>query len=251
MRLPSMAMVERLLSIGVFLAWASGCASLGDDCEFNLNCPEVQNSLQCGKPLYAPACDACLQSSCCQEISDCLNEITCGSYCMFGVLPLGPECTSPGPTKDAFDPAVACMKTKCAEECLLPDLCNPITHNGCPNDGTACEFVFPGNFVCIPPIDTPSSICQACNFTTGPYCGSGLRCDPATLKCGRYCCTDADCGSGHCELDQNLAFGYSTANPGDLVGLCMAMAVGAGPVCDAAPIPSLSGGTCFAGFTPM
>ncbi len=239
-----------LVIAGSFLSWISGCSDLQEDCELLVNCPETKKPPECGGQLYSPQCDGCLQERCCQEVSDCLDNSPCGTYCMFGVMPPLPECNT-GMAGTLFGDLTTCLKTNCAAECGQASYCNPVTHNPCLTDGTQCELVYPGIFACVPPGGVPAQVCQACNFGMGPYCASGLRCDVTSLQCARYCCTDADCGTGRCELNQNVAFGYSTANPQDMVGLCLAIAPATGPACDAPGIPAPVGaGTCFQGYPP-
>ncbi len=237
------------MALGSFLTWTAGCSDLQDDCELLVNCPRTKEPPQCNTPIISPTCTACLQASCCQEVADCSKDVFCISDCVRTILPPPPECTS-GPTGTAFDGLTTCLRKNCAMECGGSSYCNPVTHGGCMPDGSQCEFVYPGIFDCIPPFGTPAQICQPCNFAMGPYCGSGLRCEVNSFQCARYCCTDADCGTGHCELDQNVVFGFSTTNPTDMVGLCLANAPATGPACDAAGIPPPSGGTCFLSYAP-
>lgn len=244
------ALASISLAIASLVAWASGCSDLEDDCELLVTCPETKEPPQCQGQLYSLKCDTCLQAKCCQEVSDCLGNNPCGTYCMFGIMPAPAECNA-GKAGELFGAITSCLRTNCAAECGEASYCNPVTHNGCPNDGTQCEIVYPGFFACVPPgAATPSALCGNCNFAMGPYCGSGLRCDVTTLKCGRYCCSDGDCGTGRCELNQNVVFGYSTLNPNDMVGLCMNMDPTMGPACDASGLPPPSGGTCFSTFPP-
>lgn len=242
------ALAVVLIIAGSFLSWISGCSDLQEDCELLVNCPDTADPPICDGIYLGTTCDSCLQSSCCQEVSDCYDDVDCRGGCFFGIMPPLSLCTT-GRIGKLFGDLTTCLNTNCQTQCASPDYCNPVTHQGCPTDGTQCEFVYPGIFACYPPASIPAKICEPCNFTTGPYCDSGLRCDVTSLQCARYCCTDADCGTGHCELNQNVAFGYSTANPADLVGLCLAMAPATGPACDAPAVPP-SAGTCVAGFVP-
>ena len=251
MRPYSRTLALLLLCGSSFLSWMSGCSDLEEDCQLLVNCPETKKPPECGGQLYSLKCDGCLQAKCCQEVSDCLGNNPCGSYCMFGVMPPPSECNS-GPGGQFFGDLTTCLKTNCAAECGT-SYCNPVTHNNCQTNGSPCEIFYPGIFTCIPILqgEVPSQLCQPCNLSSGPYCGSGLRCDLTSLQCARYCCTDTDCGTGHCELNQNVAFGYSTANPLDMVGLCLALAPLTGPACDAPGLPSPpGGGTCVASFAP-
>lgn len=247
MRRSSRILAFLLCGVGSVLAWISGCSDLEDDCELLVNCPRTEEPPKCSVPLISPACTACLQANCCQEVSDCSEDFSCINDCVRTILPPLSVCNS-GLTGEVFGRLTSCLRTKCPQECGGSSYCNPVTHAGCQPDGSQCEFFYPGIFDCIPPFGTPAQICQSCNFTNGPYCGSGLRCDVTSLQCARYCCSDADCGTGHCELNQDLVFGFGTANPTDRVGLCLANAPATGPACDAAGIPPPSNGTCFTGF---
>jgi hypothetical protein len=254
MRSPSMALALGMLSVMALLSWAGGCTGLSSDCQLNLNCPPdtTKPPPSCTAQLLSSACDACLQAQCCQEVSDCDDTQGCVSFCVFGTVPPFPQCNTPGnPTTDVFIRLDACMRTNCPNECPPSDMCNPVTHTPqCPADGSSCEMVYPGSFICLGPSGTPAGLCQPCSLTMPPFCGSGLRCHPATNTCGRYCCSDADCGTGRCELNQNLAFGGTVFHPENAVGLCVNDTTG-GPSCDAAGFPPPSGGTCFVTVPPM
>jgi hypothetical protein len=45
------------------------------------------------------------------------------------------------------------------------------------------------------------AICQMCDESNGPFCDPGLTC-LSDGSCGAFCCTDADCGTGRCEMSQ-------------------------------------------------
>jgi hypothetical protein len=126
------------------------------------------------------------------------------------------------------------------------DQCNPVTNAGCPTDGSTCDFNG-SSFVCFPP---PNSVdvCGSCDTTNGPFCGAGLSCVELPGEqgsCYRYCCTDADCGSG-ATCDTGYASmvlqGESSA---DNVGFCI---VKGGPSC-AAVSAAPSNGSCVGGYT--
>jgi hypothetical protein len=166
-------------------------------------------------------------------------------------MPPAPDCNA-GQTGERFTKLTTCLQTNCSTQCGAKSYCHPVTHTMCATDGTQCELVYPGIFACVPPIPggTPAQVCQPCSFDFGPYCGSGLRCDVTSLQCARYCCSDLDCGTGRCELNQNAVFGYTTLNPADMVGLCMAIDPATGPACDAPALPPPSGGMCLASIMP-
>jgi hypothetical protein len=81
----------------------------------------------------------------------------------------------------------------------------------------------------------------------GPFCDVPLTCDVHTNTCARFCCTDADCGTGRCELDPQKAFGGALVNTGDAVGICLA--ADNTPACDA-PAVAASKGACLQGLAP-
>lgn len=88
--------------------------------------------------------------------------------------------------------------------------CNPVTNDGCSGAGVACDFkTATGRFQCFPP-PNEGVLCGPCDNKT-IFCGPGLNCDPASGKCGKYCCSDADCGGE----DTCVPF-----LPADYVGLC-------------------------------
>jgi hypothetical protein len=238
-----------MMALIAFGAWATGCTGLSDDCELNLNCAPSQSSSAgptCSGQYFSATCDGCLRESCCQTLSDCDEDGACINYCAFGVLPSPPECNSP-PTSTLFQSLTECLKTTCAGPCEPPDRCNPVTNAGCAPDGSQCDLVYPGMFVCFAPFGaTPGALCAPCDNLTGPFCGPGLRCHAGSKTCARFCCNDADCGTGRCELNQMLAFGATTWHPEDMVGVCVTQD---GTTCSPdAPAVSSSGGTCFAGF---
>lgn len=253
MRVSSMAMAfGTTLLLGFFL-WASGCSDLSDDCELNLNCTLNENKA-CSKVIYPVECDKCLQTSCCPEMAACIALPDCLGYCFNNVLPAPELCTSfAGDLKNVFGAANQCLTTTCATACILPDTCNPVTHNGCPEVGSSCDLAYPGRFYCFDPPPAPqmpAQICQPCDFHEFPYCGSGLRCHPNSKTCARYCCDDSDCGTGRCELDPLLALGAKPLNPDDKVGICVNKdPTKLEPACDAPPATMApSKGVCFAGF---
>ncbi|MBK9265267.1 MAG: hypothetical protein IPM54_36475 [Polyangiaceae bacterium] len=252
MRMSSVAMAVASASMLGFFLWASGCSNLSDDCQLNLNCPAVVvEKPNCSKVIFPGDCDACIQTSCCAEMAACLASDDCLEYCTLNVLPSPDQCTSiDGDLRNRFEASTQCIKTKCADKCVLPDKCNPVTHNGCPNDGSSCDIAYPGYFACYSPVGMPAALCQPCNFHVQPYCGSGLRCHPATNRCGKYCCNDSDCGTGRCELNQMLALGTDLP-AGNAVGICVNMdPMIPGPSCDEAAM-TMSGGSCFAGYPGM
>lgn len=84
--------------------------------------------------------------------------------------------------------------------------CNPITNGGCDSDaGEACDIDPNGDLGCFPPPPpNTAALCAACDDNT-IACAPGSTCLPATnapdagSECAHFCCTDADCGNGHCD----------------------------------------------------
>jgi hypothetical protein len=131
------------------------------------------------------------------------------------------------------------------------DQCNPVTGAGCPAGGYACDFeASSGYFLCYPP-PNPVAVCGSCSDISSA-CGTGLSCvlQPSTTisSCYRYCCTDADCGSGGtCDTAFMESLRQPT-NAGDVIGLCVTSTTVEAPAC-APPATAPSGGTCVRGFS--
>jgi hypothetical protein len=128
------------------------------------------------------------------------------------------------------------------------DQCNPVTGAGCALvNGESCDLNSQtGTFACFPPPNS-APVCGTCDEVSMP-CGSESTCvqpgagEPGT--CYRYCCTDAECGTGG-TCDTGLAANYLMPTlPADMVGLCVQ---GGGPACTPPATPP-SGGTCIGGF---
>ena len=79
--------------------------------------------------------------------------------------------------------------------------CDPVTAWPCDTSSESCGYSAPrGAYVCYPIFD-PAPACGACDLAEGLYCAPGLACDRDTLVCTPYCCSDADCPRGRCQLD--------------------------------------------------
>jgi hypothetical protein len=100
--------------------------------------------------------------------------------------PSGGTCVTTGPVNDAGSGVE----------------CNPVTNAGC-TGSDACDTNLDngGNvigFVCFSPTGAAftDALCNMCDDSTDALsCPAGQTCFGF---CARYCCTDADCGSGHC-----------------------------------------------------
>jgi hypothetical protein len=271
MRFTASAMVFSTLCLVLGAAWEAGCTSLSKDCELNLTCKTASASsssgagtggggadagTSCKDVFTAGDCNTCLETSCCQAIIDCKDDAHC-LYCLNTLITDDPLCTSAA-TQKTFNAFIGCEDLHCATACVAKDTCNPITNDGCGTDGSACDLgTSQGTFQCFQPPNT-AQLCGVCDNVKGPYCAPGLHCFAATNTCARYCCNDADCGTGVCELDATIALGGALTIAGDAAGVCLTMLVpdggvdggGAASACDA-PLTSTSKGSCVAGYPPM
>jgi hypothetical protein len=223
---------------------ASGCTDLSSSCELQITCTPVAPPPMC-TGIFDPSttCASCAEAACCQEASDCQSNGSCLNYCVSGYWPPAEVCATEA-VKQLSDKLAACLKTSCSPQCDAHDTCNPVLGTGC---GTAasCEPFVPGIFGCLTPLGTViAKICETCDLFVDPICGAGMHCfkGTSTSQCARYCCNDADCGTGKCVLDQAIAFGAPLLDDTKL-GICLTMD-GASPACDA-PAVSPSNGSCI------
>ena len=171
-----------------------------------------------------PACGACLELSCCQElvdwngadvITDELKECAataCPDDCSGGGIDLPPpECDAGASSPSAG----SCIAIGGGVEC------NPVTNAGCDTvAGYACD-VAQGGFTCYRPVnDTPA--CVACDPANGPFCVAGYTC---AVTCYKYCCDDTDCGGGTCIKSVGVQDVFPLA---PTVGVCIDGGGGAG-----------------------
>jgi hypothetical protein len=116
--------------------------------------------------------------------------------------------------------------------------CNPVTGEPCPI-GSPCDIAgMQGNFECYPPPGAVG-ICGNCAID---YCASRHTCVPsgAEALCGRFCCSDADCGGAACNKST------FAPNLGADVGVCGVLVNGAfQPTCMGIPADPPSMGSCF------
>src|SRR5688572_25130416 len=112
MRAPATAMSLTTLALLALGVWASGCTDLSNDCELNLNCAPTAPPVECDGKFFPGACDDCLKSKCCGELSNCDADGACMYSCVFGVLPSPPECVSPG-TATLLGAYEKCLDTNC------------------------------------------------------------------------------------------------------------------------------------------
>ena len=129
--------------------------------------------------------------------------------------------------------------------------CNPVTNEPCAL-GEACDagdnafFRYAEGNV--------GGLCEPCDSDAGEFCRGGLACVGNT--CMRFCCTDADCGTGSCVKTDRGAEPFFDFAPD--VGLCLVEESGtggggaggggpvSGPGCDA-PAEAPSMGSCYEG----
>ncbi len=228
------------LGLAVLCAWS--CTDLGDDCQLNLNCPGMTQPMCSG--IFDPgACDTCTQGYCCAELAACYVDQECLDGCLEGFWPPDPDCAAP-PSQAPFQAILACTAQFCASACASADNCNPVTNAGCA--GTTCDSIYPGVFGCTYNSGVPVGLCEACDNVNAPFCGAGLHCFTGSNTCARFCCTDADCGSGFCDLDQTIDFQSPLPLTMEKVGLCLTLDGGAA-ACDA-PDASPSMGSCAPTF---
>ncbi len=177
-------------------------------------------------------CSSCIEANCCAALmaanGNALDatvvscaENACLGQCYPQGFPANPSCAVP-----AVAPSNgACVTLGGAITC------NPVTNAPC-GVGSACDSSNMG-FACYPTGNT-RALCQTCGQANA-YCQPGLTC--AQNECERYCCSDADCGSGH-----TCAKGEFTA-AFDL-GVCSSTAPGA---CENASSSSVTTSTSSAG----
>jgi len=237
--LASSLALAALASAGL-CAW--GCTTLAGDCQLNLDCPGMPQPM-CNALLDPGPCDTCAQGYCCQELAACNTDTTqtCLYGCFYGLWPLPAPCMTP-PSGALFTALVDCLKQRCSPACVPADLCNPVNGQGC--GGAPCDAAYPGTFSCGPLAGPAQTICGACDPFNGPFCGTNLHCHPASHTCARFCCTDADCGSGKCVLDQTVVFGQPLPISKVMVGVCLN---GSTADCTAPPTAA-SKGSCAPSF---
>jgi hypothetical protein len=261
-------------------AWAAGCSDLSSDCELNLTCVEGASSSGGGAPpdagqapdagadaaapadagadasaachgIFAPGeCTTCLEASCCGEIAACTADAKCFA-CYTGQVAID-ECHAAS-TEAALQQIIGCQGAKCTEACMPKDTCNPVTSAGCEAQaGSACDLGAVGTFQCFPP-PNEVALCETCTPGAGKYCAPGMTCLFPVNRCARYCCTDADCGTGTCWHDATRIFGAPLALAEDDVGVCVVKAPGAAedpkPACEV-PADPPSDGACVGGYSP-
>lgn len=250
MKIPALALGLSLASAIAAAVWFAGCHTLSNDCDLNLDCPYTS----CKGVLRAGVCTDCLTAACCDEMIACRNEPLC-MPCFLGQLADGEVCEASA-VEALVTALVACSESRCAVGCATQDFCNPVTNDGC-GDGGACDVggdgTGPANFVCyLGP--NPRGLCEPCGEEDeSQYCGALYTCHIDVNKCARFCCDDADCGSGVCELDPNIVYAGVLANANDKIGVCLTEHPTDGgfgtPACDA-PAVSPSKGACGGGYPP-
>lgn len=197
----------------------------------NDECIGASGSCEGAEGTFAAACDACVQDKCCDELGACYAHEGCWVDCVT-------EHNSEGchePNAHALYYAFgSCVQSSCSAECSsapdfvpacdgLPEptpsvgscialddknLCNPITNEGCTQEGYSCDVNPAGDgFQCFEPPNT-QGLCEACGAAEG-YCQIGHTC---AGSCVRFCCDQADCGE-NAVCDTKILSG--------LIGLCV------------------------------
>lgn len=166
------------------------------------------------------ACGACIERLCCDELQNVVENLMgswdqdlgkCAGDC--------DDCaTQAFPVDFACDaPAVPQAKGACVS-IGGSFLCNPVTNEGCDDEGASCDNNGIGfNFACFPSGNV-NDVCAPCGADADDFCLPGLTC--AGGICTKYCCSDSDCGSGTCTT------GVFGADP-DL-GVCASDGAGGG-----------------------
>ena len=243
MRAPAIVLAWVALAALIGSVAALGCNDLSSNCELQVNCTPVAPPPVC-TGIFDPSgsCASCAEAACCQEAADCKSNGSCLNYCVGGYWPPVEVCATAA-VKQLSDSLAACLKTHCSPACDAVDTCEPVVGTGC-GSTASCEPFVPGVFGCLFPLGTLiAKVCETCDLFVDPICGAGMHCFAGTSQCARYCCDDADCGTGKCVLDQTAAFGAPLLN-NTHVGICLTQD-GASPACDAPEIAP-SNGSCSA-----
>lgn len=144
------------------------------------------------------ACGACVELVCCDELQNVLDnaegwdqalaQCAVGGCddCATQTFPVEFACDAPA-TPQATG---ACVSIGGAFEC------NPVTNEGCDGVGASCDNNGVGfNFACFASGNV-NGACEPCGASADDFCLPGLTCVDGI--CTKYCCSDADCGSGTC-----------------------------------------------------
>lgn len=175
------------------------------------------------------SCTTCGEASCCAEGAAC--DATEG--CISCVESTDPTCTAAN--KAEADALLSCLHTSCEAACFptppppvdvtctvpapLPLAgscvtvggaieCNPITNELCDTaNGEACDLKGDG-YHCYPGPNA-KNLCDTCGPTGNMgQCKGGSTCLPGPDgKCGKFCCSDAECGAGKCNKMDMLPAG--------------------------------------------
>jgi hypothetical protein len=158
-------------------------------------------------------CGLCVEGQCCVPLQACLQDDTCSACLRAGsedpscdandliaainacAAELCPGLCTTGTDPVCDPPAVAPSMGACVEIDGAGIKCNPITNDGCDTAaGEACDGTETMGFSCFPDGNT-QAVCEPCGDADG-YCQPGATCLGA---CAKFCCDDADCGSGTCK----------------------------------------------------
>ncbi|MBK8256255.1 MAG: hypothetical protein IPK82_26760 [Polyangiaceae bacterium] len=173
-------------------------------------------------------CGLCVQDQCCAELVACTDDAECND-CLTNPDADPNVCAANSHLTAINDCAAALCSDVCGggggaePACDAPatppsmgacvtigtpagNECNPITNEGCDGAaGAACDASQDG-FTCYPDGNT-QDLCMECGVSGSDYCKGGMTC---VGKCARYCCDDADCGTGTCTkggfADPNVGF---------------------------------------------
>lgn len=182
---------------------------------------------ECEGKLNGTSCGDCMEGQCCQHLGECLEDEACLN-CLVNPASNPDLCAE---ENFPFAKLIACKDDLCTNQCApascdapaMPPsngtcltlggtiACNPMTNEGCDlAAGEACDFS-PDGFTCYPV--SQNEICQPCGQNDG-FCAPGMVCAGV---CTRYCCDDADCGTGKCKKGDFAA---------PTIGYCITSALG-------------------------
>ncbi|EYF00978.1 hypothetical protein [Chondromyces apiculatus] len=168
-------------------------------------------------PVYEPACAACREGACCDEVANCAANEACWVDCF--TQHDTDLCHANQDGHALYHALMSCFSSAdCETECAVDPVdaacdapadspsmgacvpqnaaCNPVTNAGCTEEGSACDIAPSGAFQCFPAPNT-QAICEPCSQSVG-YCAPGGTCVPGST-CARFCCDDGDCGTGTCD----------------------------------------------------
>jgi hypothetical protein len=220
-------------------AWAAACVlGAAASCDGDEQEATTSGEAECGALLIASPCFDCAEAACCSQISACFGDAESGG-CADCAAGDDAACAASEVWKELY----ACGDSSCNSECRDPAVaacdapedspsmgacapdggCNPVTGEGCAA-GETCDFDGKA-FTCYSGSDATRTLCEDCGnevgfCTAGSMCFASYRFEPdavvLTRQCARYCCDDADCGTGRCSFVLKTGDGQAVS-----VGACV------------------------------